>query len=82
MLPKPIETRINELRLAINYSRNRKPILNEFDCMLAHREALDLGRDPKHGMQKYCLHQKINLKIQTILGLVEIENYTKQINDY
>ncbi len=87
LLQKKGLERIEDLRLAINYSRNANsfPYINEFDCMYCHKEIasifkyLDTGRI---GKLDYKIPVDLDVWVQFAIAIAERQNYEKKYQDF
>ncbi len=76
--------RINDLRLAINYSRNSHPYyLTTWDCMLCHKEISSIFRYLDTGEPlEYKIPPSIDEAVQLSVWLAETDNYKKKYPEY
>lgn len=72
------DKRIDDLRLAMNYSRYRGAYLTSFQCMLMQKEAIAISRAKTDDTPtEYIIPPKIDLKVQIALKKAFDEDYQK-----
>lgn len=72
------EVRIEDLRLAINYSRNSFPFLGTFDCMFCHKEIASIYKYLTTGKLDFKIPPELDKAVQLAVSCAETEKYEKK----